>query len=173
MGRLVPCPAKRPISARSKHPVWPYADSVASFTMPLPNVSGFVRAHYLWILGLTPFGLAALRIFWLSGGDPSVFPYVLQSFNVVALVMGALLPIIPLLAFWVLFFYLDRRRSLPKSKRQSDPPWLWIFMGFLGSLSLYMTGTFALIIFVTLLIGIIWRGILRSKHRKNRLKIRR
>src|SRR6476469_1703828 len=54
----------------------------------------------------------------------------------------------PVLAFWVLLFYLDRRQSLPNPMGESEPAWLWIFMGFLGALSLCVTGTFALIIFV-------------------------
>ena len=47
------------------------------------------------------------------------------------------------------FAFLSRSTSsLPKPKGESEPAWPWIFMGFLGALSLCVTGTFALIIFV-------------------------
>ena len=49
---------------------------------------------------------------------------------------------------WDLNYVTVITSATTKSKGESEPAWLWIFMGFLGALSLCVTGTFALIIFV-------------------------
>jgi hypothetical protein len=78
----------------------------------LPHPRSFIRDNLIWILGLVPFALAAIKILLVSGADSEVLRYLVQDLNVVALVLSTTLPLLPILVFWVCIGWLEWRKTL-------------------------------------------------------------
>lgn len=78
----------------------------------VPTLAGFIREHLTWVLGLVPFAVAAINLLVLSGGNPQTFGYLLQSLNIVSLLLGVVIPLIPLIIIWgaLVWFIVDRIR---------------------------------------------------------------
>ncbi|WP_131809225.1 hypothetical protein [Mycolicibacterium setense] len=72
----------------------------------LDALTDFIRGNVVWLLGLTPFGVAAVQVLLMTGGDPQVFGYVMQSINVVPAVLGLSLPLIPVTLYLAILCYL-------------------------------------------------------------------
>ncbi|WP_199255246.1 hypothetical protein [Mycolicibacterium mengxianglii] len=82
-------------------------------------LSGLIRDHIVWILGLIPFVLAAFSVLFTSAGDPQIFGYIIQNLNVVSLFLTVTLPLIPVSLVFISLYYLARSIQTPKDKRDS------------------------------------------------------
>lgn len=91
--------------------------STPKFAFTFNTLPDFVQKNLLWVIGITPLVIAALNILAISGGDPQVAAYVLEDLNLISLIMGIILPLIPVAIVWVFIAYLEERATLPKSER--------------------------------------------------------
>lgn len=95
---------------------------MANNKIALPKASEFLDKHLIWVLGLTPFAIAAVNIIRLSHGDSQVYAYILQNLDLVSLILGVSLPLIPVSAIWLAVTYLIQRHAVAKGDRS---PWLY------------------------------------------------
>jgi len=92
-----------------------------------PSFADFLSEHFLWILGLAPFTVAALNILVLSGGDQGVIGYLATNLNVTTLLMGAVVQLIPV-TVWIFVFFgvsnfvLSRTNSPDKLSGEPSTP---------------------------------------------------
>jgi hypothetical protein len=71
----------------------------------------------IWVLGLTPFAIAAINIMAISYGDSQVFTYILRNLDLVPLILGMILPLIPVAIIWFLIAWISQRYAVPKASR--------------------------------------------------------
>ena len=81
----------------------------------------FLRDHLVWVLGLVPLVLAALNILWISHGDSEVFAYLLQNLNLVALVLGTILPLISPAIVIISLVWLSHLTAMSEEERAKSP----------------------------------------------------
>ena len=117
---------------------------MAGLKIPWDSPTDFVREHALWILGLVPLALAAIKILVVSSGDPQVFNYLIRNLNVVQLVLSIGLPLLPLAGLWLVITYYDKTLSTLRPERAEASFWLTqlVVGGGIAAL-LTMTLTFA------------------------------
>lgn len=96
----------------------------ASKPAPWESPTEFLREHLIWVLGLAPFLLAAIKFLTASGGNPQVFNYLLLNLNLVALMLSIGLPVLPLAGFWGVVAYCDKRFSIPEGERKEQAYWV-------------------------------------------------
>lgn len=70
------------------------------------DLADFVRKNILWFLGLLPFVIAAVNILSMSGGDPAIFGYIIKGLNIGSLVIGVILPLIPVFIIWTALMWI-------------------------------------------------------------------
>ena len=85
-------------------------------TFSFPALSQFVRDHLVWVLGITPFFIAAININSMSAGDPEVFTYILQNLNLAAFMLGVTLPLIPVAVALCAIAWIAQRNAVAKSQ---------------------------------------------------------
>ena len=145
---------------------------MTSFSQSLPEPKQFLRQNTVWILGLIPFVLAAVKVLTASGGDPQVFTSLLQNLDLTALVLSSVLPIIPLALFWVGVSYLDARLAIPKATRSESPSYVrLIFIAGIPAMVLYMTVTHALTSALLIALVINGRWFEKRAYRKRQLRL--
>jgi len=109
----------------------------------LPTLTEFLREHIVWILGLVPFALAGMRILIISQGNVEVLTALLLDLNVVALVLGTLLPIVPTLSFWAIVYWFERRRRTTRADQSHPSPmasgWIGLAVGLILSAASFFT----------------------------------
>jgi hypothetical protein len=78
----------------------------------------WLRANTVWALGLTPFALAALQLLIVARGDPATLRVLVQNADPIRVMLGSVLPVIPMALLILPPYYLERR-----IRGESIPPW--------------------------------------------------
>jgi hypothetical protein len=134
------------------------------------GLRNFVSAHVLWILGLAPFILAALKILMISGNDSEVFGFLIHDLDVVGIVLSVTLPLVPLTLFWVWFMWWDRRRLIPKLERIEYGPIFWTINGCILLAMSFIQVSYVFATIAVLLLIFVQRAKLPTKNQKLRLR---
>jgi hypothetical protein len=120
----------------------------------LPTPSEFLRVHLVWILGITPFLVAALNVLLISRGDPEIFAYLLQNLSLVQLVLGVTLPLIPPAIVLILLGWLGQQTAIRKNKRAKLPKYPWPIWPITTPLAILLI--ISSLIFVFMVMQMIW-----------------
>jgi len=134
------------------------------------QIRDFARNHALWLLGLVPFAIAALKIFTISAGDLEVFGYLVQHLDLIGLVLSITLPLIPVLVFWVWVMWWDRRRLTPKANRSDLGGWKYPLTTVIGFSIIYMQTGYVVTSIVVLSYIVIGRLRLPKRNERELLR---
>lgn len=130
----------------------------------------FTQRHLVWILGLVPFVLAAIKIGTGSLGNPQVYAYLVHELDIVGLVLSVALPLVPVTIFWVWLVWWDRRRRTPKDERINLGIWPFVVAGFALSMLALFQISYAIPTIIVLAFIPIDKARSWSRNRKLRLQ---
>lgn len=137
----------------------------------LPTPSEFLRAHLTWVLGISPFVVAAFNVSIISGGDPEVFAYLLQNLSLVPLVLGVTLPLIPPAIVLILLRWLGQRTAIPKDERAKLPRYFWpIVISFLILIFMVMQISWVLLTGSLLIVFYLAQQATKDENRRSQLR---
>lgn len=89
-------------------------------TDTLRELRAFLRGNIVWVIGLTPFLLVALRLLIESGGNLETLKALAQNLDIVAISLTSLLPVVgAILLFWAWMFVMAaqaEQKGVPKGK---------------------------------------------------------
>lgn len=71
-----------------------------------PPLLSFFKENAVWWLGLVPVALAAIRVLVVSGGNPELLKALVVGLDVTDLVLATLLPVLPVILFWVWIWWI-------------------------------------------------------------------
>ncbi|MEV0669899.1 hypothetical protein [Mycobacterium sp. NPDC050441] len=128
----------------------------------------FVRQNILWCLGLLPFAIAAVNILSVSAGDPAIFGYIIRGLNIGSLVIGVVLPLIPVFIIWTALMWTIANVSRFNDFRTvMNLPALVVIIAVTISLATIQLGYLAIIVFSLLMWGS-WKGVaaVRTSYRR-------
>lgn len=123
---------------------------------PKPLWWSWARENVIWILTTVPIALAGLRVLIVSRGEPETLRALLSNVNVFSLVLGTLLPTVPILVFWGWIAYIEWDKSRPKVNKITLP-WpftAWIYGPLAGIIMLMSPMTLIIhLVGLTIIVG--------------------
>ncbi|ANW64033.1 hypothetical protein BCA37_10880 [Mycobacterium sp. djl-10] len=142
-------------------------------TDALRQLRTFLRGNIVWVIGLTPFILAALRLLVESGGNLETLKALAQNLDIVAISLTSLLPVVgAIFLFWAWMLVMaarGERDGVPKAKSGGPGPLLaWIavptlvFVAVPLNLLLVLVGIIAVLVLYVLLKDVPVLGMLVS-----------
>lgn len=123
------------------------------------DLADFVRNNILWCLGLLPFAIAAVNILSVSGGDPAIFGYLIKGLNIGSLVIGVILPLIPVFIIWTaLMWVIANPHRLTDWRAMVRLPGFALMLAVAISIATIQLGYLAIIVFSLIMWGS-WKGV--------------
>lgn len=132
------------------------------------DLADFVRKNILWFLGLLPFAIAAVNILSVSAGDPAIFGYIIKGLNIGSLVIGVILPLIPVFIIWTALMWIIANPSHLSDWRTSlKMPGFTVLLAVAISLATIQLGYLAIILASLIMWGS-WKAVAAARTRRRR-----